>query len=228
MAKRAFALRRIDNPAIRASRPSSLFRVVPLRLYVAPWIDDLMQSALDELIGRLDTMPEADRTRVVEEAIAFTSDMKWIPNSGPQTDAYFSLADVLLYGGSGGSGKSDLLCGTALTQHKRSLIMRRQYTDLGALIERLREIDGSWAGFNGSPPPRLKTADGRLIDFGAAAQLGDERHWQGQPHDALLVDEVVHFLEAQIRFLMGWVRSTDEGQRTRTIFATNPPDSAEE
>ncbi len=41
------------------------------------------------------------------------------------------------------------------------------------------------------------------------------------------MDEGVHFLEEQVRFLLGWVRSTDEDQRCRTIFATNPPVSAE-
>ena len=172
-----------------------------------------MESTLDELIGRLDTMPHEQHVVITEDAIAATSSMKWIPNPGPQTEAYFSRADVLLYGGQAAGGKTDLLGGLALTQHKRSLIMRRQYTDLGALIERFREIDGSYDGFNGSPPPRLRTADGRLIDFGAAAQLGDERHWQGQAHDFLGMDEVVHFLEAQVRFLMGWVRSTEPGQR---------------
>ena len=147
-----------------------------------------MPSALDELIGRLDAMPEKDRVVVTEGAIAVTSGMKWIPNPGPQTEAYFSKADVLLYGGQAAGGKSDLLGGLALMKHRRSLIMRRQYTDLGALIERLREIDATYDGFNGSPPPRLRTADGRLIDFGAAAQLGDERHWQGQPHDLLGIE----------------------------------------
>ncbi|MCH8156078.1 MAG: terminase, partial [Proteobacteria bacterium] len=188
-----------------------------------------MESTLDELVCRFDTMPEADRVAVIEDTIAATSGMKWIPNPGPQTEAYFCQADVLLYGGQAAGGKTDLLGGLALMKHKRSLIMRRQYTDLGALIERVREVDGSWAGFNGSPPPRLRTADGRLIDFGAAAQLGDERHWQGQPHDLLGMDEVVHFLEAQVRFLMGWVRPTgdNQDQRCRTVLATNPPDSAE-
>jgi hypothetical protein len=46
------------------------------------------------------------------------------------------------------------------------------------LIDRVREFEGSWDGFNGSPPSKLKTSDGRLIDFGAAAKLGDERRWQ--------------------------------------------------
>ncbi len=188
-----------------------------------------MPSTLDELIGRLDGMPQDTREQIAQEAVTATEGLKWIPNPGPQTSAYFSQADVLLYGGQAAGGKTDLLAGLALMEHRRSLIMRRQYTDLGALIERVREIDGSYAGFNGAPPPRLRTTDGRLIDFGAAAKLGDERHWQGQPHDLLGMDEVVHFLEAQVRFLMGWVRPTgdNQDQRCRTILATNPPVSAE-
>ncbi len=189
-----------------------------------------MQSALDELIGTLDKASEEKAAKfmaVGDPMVAVQAAKKWVPNDGPQSEAFYCKADVLLYGGQAAGGKSDLLCGLALMKHQRSLIMRRQYTDLGALIERVRELDASWAGFNGAPPPRLRTDDGRLIDFGAAAKLGDERHWQGQPHDALLMDEVVHFLEAQVRFLMGWVRSTEEGQRTRTVFATNPPVSAE-
>ncbi len=180
-------------------------------------------SALDELIGRLEVMPKEQLAEITADALAATAGMKWIPNPGPQSEAYYSLADVLLYGGEAAGGKSDLLGGLALTQHQRSLIMRRQYTDLGFIIERVREIEGSGTGFNGSPPPKLRTDDGRLIDFGAAAKLGDEQHWQGQPHDFLGIDEVVHFLEAQIRFVMGWVRSTVEGQRSRTVFASNPP-----
>ena len=186
----------------------------------------MTENALDELIGRLDAMPDEVRSEIAETAIVATAGLRWIPNPGPQTEAYFSKADVLLYGGQAAGGKTDLLGGLATTQHLRSLIMRRQYTDLGFLIDRVREIEGSWAGFNGSPPPKLKTDDGRLIDFGAAAQLGDERHWQGQPHDFLGLDEVVHFLEAQVRFLMGWVRSVVPGQRSRTVFASNPPETA--
>ncbi len=46
-----------------------------------------MVSMLDELIGRLDTMPEDQRLAVTEDALAATSGTKWIPNPGPQTDA---------------------------------------------------------------------------------------------------------------------------------------------
>ena len=153
-----------------------------------------MQSALDELTGRLAGMSKEQFAEVVAPAVAVQGSRKWVPNDGPQSEAFYSKAGVLLYGGQAAGGKTDLLCGLALMKHKRSLIMRRQYTDLGAMIERLREIDGSYDGFNGAPPPRLKTKDGRLIDFGAAAKLGDEPAWPGQPTPPLGLARGVHFL----------------------------------
>lgn len=152
---------------------------------------------------------------------------KWHPYPGNQTLAYYSPADVLLFGGTAGPGKTELLLGLAFNEHQRSLLMRRKYTDLGAIIDRAIQINGTKEGLNRSPPPRLKTADGRMIDFGAANHPGDEQGWQGQAHDGLFFDEVVHFLEKQVRFLMGWLRTTDQNQRTRVVMATNPPVEAQ-
>lgn len=184
-------------------------------------------SLLDEITAKLTAMDPVARKAVVDLAVKHTAHMKFIPNPGPQTEAYFCPADVLLYGGQGGGGKSSLLIGLGFTQHRRALIMRRQYSNLGALTEEAVKFNGTREGFNGSPPPKLRTGDGRLIEFGAAQRLGDEQDWQGQPHDLLGVDEAVQFLEAQVRFLMGWVRSTDQKQRKRSILATNPPVTAE-
>lgn len=150
---------------------------------------------------------------------------KWHPNFGPQTEAFESKADILLYGGEAGGGKSGLLVGLALTQHKRSLLMRRQYTDLSALIEDCLHHYGSRDGFNGSPPAKLRTSEGRLIEFGAAKLPGDEQHWKGQPHDFLGIDEASQFHREQVQFLMGWVRSATPGQRCRVVLGTNPPES---
>lgn len=122
---------------------------------------------------------------------------------------------------------TDLVLGLAFTQHKRSLILRRKYTDLGSLIDRAVSINGTRKGFNGSPPPKLKTVDGRLIQFGANQFLGDEHSWQGNPMDLKAFDEACQFAESQIRFHMGWLRSADPEQRCRAILASNPPISAE-
>lgn len=183
---------------------------------------------LEEILKAYNNLPQEQKESLKKDAIAATKAMAWIPNPGPQTQAYFSKADILLYGGEPGGGKSSLLLGLALTQHRRSLIMRRQYTDLGHLLEEAKKFNGGKQGFNGSPPPQLSRPDGRLLDFGAAARVGDEEHWQGNPHDFIGVDESTQFAEIQIRFLMGWLRSAeDPNQRKRVVLATNPPLSAE-
>lgn len=118
---------------------------------------------------------------------------------------------------------SQAILGLAFNEHKRSMILRRRYTDLDRLIDDALTIHGSRNGFNGSPPPKLKISDKQIISFRAAAQIGDEQGTMGQGRDLLGIDEATQFAESQIRFLMGWVRSEDTNQRCRTILATNPP-----
>lgn len=184
-------------------------------------------DVLEQILELADEMPPKEQENWVRDTVQATGDMTWVPNPGPQTWAYDSEADVLLYGGEPGGGKSQLLLGLAFNCHERSLVMRRQYTDLGHLTEEAIKINGGREGFNGSPPPRLRCTNGRIIDFFAAAKVGDEQHRQGNPFDFLGVDEATQFAEAQIRFLMGWLRSTTPGQRKRVVLATNPPLSSD-
>lgn len=183
-------------------------------------------GALEEAIALLARAPAKNRAAIEKAVLEGTKHMRWVPNPGPQTQAYLSKADVLLYGGEPGGGKSDLLLGMAFNCHGRSLLMRRRYTDLGFLTERAIQVNGTRDGYSGAPPPKLRIKD-RAIDFGAAANIGDEQHWMGNPHDLLGLDEACQFAKVQVDLLMGWVRSGQEGQRKRVIFATNPPLSAE-
>lgn len=180
-----------------------------------------------DLEEKLAALPEGKRKKMLADAVKATKSMAWIPSPGPQTQAYFSKADILLYGGEPGGGKTSLLIGLALTAHHNSLIMRRQYTDLGHIIDELLRFNGSRDGFNGQSPPVLHRSDGKKIDLGAASNVGDEQHWQGVPHDFIGVDESTQFARVQIRFLMGWLRSTNPNQRKRVVLATNPPMSAD-
>ena len=176
-----------------------------------------------ELEARINALPDNVRMAVLREATA-TMTQCFTPSPGPQTSAFYSKADVLLYGGQAGGGKSALLLGLALTAHRRSLIMRRQYTDLTAIIDECLRFHGTRDGFNGSSPPSLKTKDARFIQFGACATPGDEQSWQGQAHGLKGFDEVTQFLESQVRYICGWNRSTDPLEtRCRTVFASNPP-----
>jgi len=182
---------------------------------------------LDELLNRFNGLAPKEQAEMTEMVVDGTKGVLWMPSPGPQTDAYFCKADILLYGGAGGGGKSDLGLGLATVCHQRSLVMRRKYTDLSYLTDRTIEIMGTRKGFNGSAPPRFDLGNGKLIEYGAAQTVGDELSWMGRPHDLLYVDEAAHFAEQQIRALMGWVRSVDPGQRVRVVLGSNPPLSDE-
>jgi hypothetical protein len=191
-------------------------------------------SQLDALFAELQSTakyltPEelAEARKIVALKKATEPQACWAATPGPQLDAVESQADVLLYGGAAGGGKSAAVVGLAMTKHLKSLIIRKQYTDLATLTKMAQTYNGTKKGFKGSSPPRLVAQDGRLVDFGACQRLGDEESWQGQDHDFLGIDEAVQLLERQVRFLIGWVRTTTAGQRTRTVLASNPPLDAE-
>lgn len=184
---------------------------------------------LNDLIKKIGSMSPEERVRLEQETARHPrwGNALWIPNVGPQTEAYYSKADVLLYGGAGGGGKSDLGLGLAFNEHKRSLVLRRRYSDIGSLIERALEINGTKSGFNGAPPPKLNTSNGKFIQFGANQHPGDEQAFQGRPYDFKCFDEAVHFLESQVNFHLGWLRSSDPEQRCRAVLASNPPVDAD-
>ena len=182
-----------------------------------------INSLIDLLAGMSDGQVEAVAKRVED----LNDGKKWIPNPGPQTEAYFSLADQLLYGGEPGGGKSQLLLGLAFNEHQQSLIMRRKYGDLSQLLKDAVQIHGTTKGVNQSAPPLIQITPTKFIDFDAAQYVGDEQKRMGKGRDFIGIDEATHFAESQVRFVLGWLRSADPNQRTRVVLATNPPLSAE-
>jgi len=146
----------------------------------------------------------------------------WKPLSGPQTVALESDADILFYGGAAGGGKTDLLIGIAHTRHWRSIIFRREYPQLKAIIDRMGEVVDEFGKFNKSTMT-WTLEDGRTIELGAVQHSGDEKKYQGRPHDLKAFDELAHFGELQFRMLCGWLRSADPLQRCRVIATGNPP-----
>lgn len=176
-------------------------------------IAELLRYATPEEIAELDAI------------LAVETDI-WEPLPGPQSMAFESEADITGYGGAAGGGKTDLLAGLVLTKHKRSLIIRREKAQTEGVIQRLEEIIGHKDGFN-SQKAIWRLSDDQLVEFGGLDNPGDERRWQGRAHDLKAFDEVTEQREAQVRFVMGWMRTRDTKVRARVIMTFNPPTTTE-
>jgi len=150
---------------------------------------------------------------------------KWKPNPGPQSLAYKTKADELFYGGQAGGGKTDLAIGLSLTAHQKSLVLRRTNKEATKLAERYADILGSRDGWNGQD--HIWRIDGRVIDISGCQYEDDKQKFKGAPHDLIAFDELTDFTESQYRFIIGWNRSTEQGQRVRVVATGNPPTTPE-
>lgn len=151
----------------------------------------------------------------------------WSPLPGPQTLALESAADIVGFGGAAGGGKTDLLLGMAALQHRRSIIFRREFPRVRAIIERSRELfamneDHAKDSFNESSH-LWRLADGRTIEFGHLQREEHKKAYQGRAADFHGFDEATEFSESQIRFVTAWNRSARPGQRCRVLLTFNPP-----
>jgi len=176
---------------------------------------------LDAILERLAGLPEKKQQEVIADAYEATKHLPFIPSPGPQSDAYFSEADVLLYGGSPGGGKTALEVGLALNIHKRSLIVRKNFVDLGGVLHTLDNILGKENSATGGNRPVYRKPSGGTIEFMGIGENIDSR--QGNPFDGLFIDEAAQLPEVQVRMLMGWLRTDIIGQRCRVILGSNPP-----
>ena len=174
-----------------------------------------------ELLPYLTKEESAELDRLIIEGAPI-----WTPLEGPQTAAYRSLADIVGYGGSAGGGKTDLEVGLALTEHKRTIIYRKEGTQLQGIYDRVEEITGTRKGFN-SQSKVWRLPDGRILEFGGLANPTDHKKYQGRPHDLKCFDEATEIPEHMVRFLMGWKRSSDPEQRCRVLMAFNPPTNSD-
>lgn len=184
-------------------------------------MDDIV-ATLESLLKDMTPEDKSELIRIAGPAIR----QAWLPNPGPQTDAYLSLADLLLFGGAAGGGKSSLLMGTAYTQHQESVIFRRAYVDIRGLEKHLLEINKGNAGYNAADKV-LKRPGGKYIEFGALEKPGAEMSQQGRRRDFMGFDEGAQISRDKLFFVLGWLGSTDPKQRCRAIIASNPPIAGE-
>jgi len=154
------------------------------------------------------------------------------PRPGGQAALCDTLADWTFYGGEAGGGSSYGILGLAATQHRNSVIFRREFTDLGGaegLIETSRGMLNTVGDYNGSEHMwRIITGGSRrTIKFAGIQSEGDKYAWQGRAHDLYAFDEVTQFTRSQVQYVTGWLRSAFPNQPCRVVLGGNPPTTAE-
>lgn len=183
-------------------------------------------ALLDEIAAKLGAMPPDERQKLVEQVAPLKERMRFVPLPGPQTEAYLSEADVLLYGGQAGSGKSYLLMGLASQEHSSSIIFRRESSQTDGLEKAGKEIIGETARFNGTDKEWTWGNNLRSLKLAGMQLPGDWNKHAGRERDMFGFDEAGEFLREQVSSLIAWLRGP-HGQRCRMVLASNPPRSAD-
>lgn len=170
-------------------------------------------------------LPPAEQKQVAADTEKILEKYPFTPQDGPQTEAYFSKADELLYGGQAGGGKSSFLVGYALNEAVEGVIFRNGFKNLVDLENFAVSLLGSDDNLSRSTH-MIRLPGNRMVEFVSLEQPGSELDRQGLRRDVVGFDEVTQMQKARVQFVLGWLGST-RAKRTRVIFGTNPPMSDE-
>lgn len=183
-------------------------------------MDSAAQQAARALLQRLSP---ADVAELKQHCAMEIRRKPFIPLAGPQKLAYDSEADVLLYGGQAGGGKTALLVGAA-QEHETSIIFRREVAQTDGLERFGKEIFGTDC-FNGSDL-EWSFDDSRSLKLAGMKEPDSWLKHAGRARQYMGFDEAGEFLVQQVASLLAWLRGKP-GQHCRMILGSNPPRTAE-
>ena len=178
-------------------------------------------NMLDDIIQRVAKLPQAEQDAVSQDAYDLTAGLKFVPNPGPQTDAYLSKAMVLLYGGQAGGGKTMLEIGWGVNEAESGIIFRRGRNQTDGLEKEGKALIGAAASFNGSDL-EWSWIGGKSLKLAGMQMPDDWNDHAGRERDYMAFDEGGEFLETQVASIIAWLRAAP-GKRTRVIIGSNPP-----
>ena len=184
-----------------------------------------MTELLDQIIARVNNTSPKEREKLMAAARKVRDSVTWIPNPGPQTEAYLSDADIIHYGGQAGGGKTQLLLGAAINDAQNGIIFRRELSQTDGLESDGKTIIAGSAKWNGQDH-EWNWGSGKTLKLGGMKEPDSWMGHAGRERDFIGYDEAGEFLEQQVASMMAWLRAGKD-RRTRMILASNPPRSAE-
>ena len=137
----------------------------------------------------------------------------WWPINTAQQAAINCRAEILLFGGQSGGGKTSFLAADAMQEYKnpylRSLILRTTKTEMGELADQMQKLYEP-LGAKWKRPSKFEDyawvfPNGGYVTPGYMRNEKDLLRYQGNPKSHLGVDESGHHEEKLIRRLLGWL-----------------------
>jgi hypothetical protein len=152
---------------------------------------------------------------------------RWMPATTSQRTALDSQADILLFGGSAGSLKTETMLMDAVQEYQnpnlRAIVFRSSFVEMTDIIDKTRRLYAPMGGvFVGSPKWTWSFPSGATIRF--AYMKTDEDVWKylGPRYSFIGFDESTLHTERQVRNILGRLSSTDATLRLRMRLTSNP------
>lgn len=152
----------------------------------------------------------------------------WNPISDAQYTACHSEAQMLMFGGAAGPGKTSFIVADAVREYDnpnlRAIIFRESFPQLEkSVLPKMRDIYTQMgATFVGGRKRRWLFPSGAMVYVGVIAKKNDIGNYQGGEYSYIGFDESTYHPEAHLRDLLPWFRSTDSSLFKRIRLATNP------
>lgn len=165
----------------------------------------------------------------------------WWPINSAQQAALCSPAELLLFGGQSGGGKTDYLVGDAIQEYWipsfRGLLLRESLGEMDQIADRLEKLclplgahyrqrsgGGQWEFplFDEKSRRAVRVKGGARIRFGYLAQDKDLGRYRGNPRSWIGIDESGLQPERRVRSIIPWLAPVDNRLRGRMRLTSNP------
>lgn len=157
-----------------------------------------------------------------------SDEIEFEPQPGPQTQFLNSEADIIIYGGAAGSGKTYAILLEALWGHDvpgfTCGIFRKNSTQIrspGGLWANSHDVFRHFGGQAREAPLEWTFPSGAVVKFAHIDHEDDVYAWQGSQICLICFDELTHFSRAQFFYMLSRNRSTC-GIRPYVRATTNP------